>query len=284
MSRMGSGGGVVTARMRFDVADVYVFELELWCVVDEGGFGGLEELLVVALGEVGLVVGSAGLVAEACALDDDATELKHIVELAGKGEAGVGPLALVREVDVAVAGEEFDDLGVGLVEAVVVADDGGVLGHGFAELAPELEGVLGAGVVEQEGVELLLALELGGVATVAFLRGEALRVLHGLRAGYEASIDAGEQGVGSEAVGAMNRIIRFSGSKDSGDVGLLVEVDPETAHGVVHAGEDLHGDFAGVVADELLVDLEDAFELAVGRGRKVGDVEVDHGLAVDAHV
>ncbi len=43
------------------------------------------------------------------------------------------------------------------------------------------------------------------------------------------------------------------------DVGLLVEVHPEAAHGVVHAGEDLHGNFAGVVANELLVDLEDAF-------------------------
>ena len=52
----------------------------------------------------------------------------------------------------------------------------------------------------------------------------------------------------------------------------------------MHAGEDLHGDFAGVVADELLVDFEDAFELAVERGAvDVGDVEVDHGLAVDAH-
>ena len=118
--------------------------------VDEGGLGGLEELLVVAFGEVGFVVGSAGLVAEACALDDDAAELEHVVELAGEGEAGVGPLALVGEVDVAVAVEEFDDLGVGFVEAGVVADDGGVLGHGVAELAPDLEGVFGAGVVEQE--------------------------------------------------------------------------------------------------------------------------------------
>ncbi len=51
----------------------------------------------------------------------------------------------------------------------------------------------------------------------------------------------------------------------------------------MHAGEDLHGDFARVVADELLVDFEDAFELAVQRcAIDVGEVEVDHGLAVDA--
>ena len=279
------GGGVVAAWARFDVADVDVFPLEGGGVVFEGGFGGLQELFVVAVGEVGFVVGSAGLVAEACALDDDAAELEHVVELAGEGEAGVGPLALVGEVDVAVAVEEFDDLGVGFVEALVVADDGGVLGHGLAEFAPDLEGVFGAGVVEEELVELLLAREFGGVATVAFLRGEGLGVLHGLRAGDEASVDAGEEGVGAEAVGSVDGVIGFACGEDAGDVGLLVEVDPEAAHGVVHAGEDLHGDFAGVVADELFVDFEDAFELVVCGSRSMWvDVEVDHGLAVDAHV
>jgi hypothetical protein len=124
--------------------------ISIWMVLDhglrgEGGFGGLEELFVVAVGEVGFVVGAAGFVAEARALDDDAAELQHVVELAGEGEAGVGPLALVAQVDVAVAVEELDDLGVGFVEAGVVADDGGVLGHGLAEFAPELEGVFGAG-------------------------------------------------------------------------------------------------------------------------------------------
>ncbi len=45
-------------------------------------------------------------------------KLEHVLELAGEGEAGVGPLALVAEVDVAVAVEEFDDLRVGFVEAL----------------------------------------------------------------------------------------------------------------------------------------------------------------------
>ncbi len=49
-----------------------------------------------------------------------------------------------------------------------------MLGHGLAEFAPELEGVFGAGVVEEELVDLFLALELGGVAAVAFLRGQGL--------------------------------------------------------------------------------------------------------------
>ncbi|MCU1226923.1 MAG: hypothetical protein JWQ42_5016 [Edaphobacter sp.] len=280
---MGLCGGVVAARSRFDVANINVFKLELGCVAVEAGLGGLEELLVVALWEVGFVVGSAGLIAELCALHDDASEFEHVVELAGEGEAGVGPLALVREIDVAVASLQLNDLGVGLREPCVVTNDGGVLGHGFAELTPELEGVLGAGVVEEDVVVLLLALELGGVTTVAFLRGEGVRVLHGLRAGDEASVDAGEQGVGTEAVGTVDGVVGLAGGEDSGDVGLLVEVDPEAAHGVVHAGEDLHGDLARVVAYELLVDLEDAFELVLSLRRKVGDVEVDHGLAVDAH-
>ena len=61
----------------------------------EAGLGGLQEFLVVALREVGLVVRAARFVAEECALDDDARELEHVVELTGEGEAGVGPLALV---------------------------------------------------------------------------------------------------------------------------------------------------------------------------------------------
>src|SRR5205814_1330636 len=40
---------------------------------------------------------------------------------------------------------------------------------------------------------------------------------------------------------------------------------------------------AGIVADKLLVDFEDALELAVeGLAIDVGEVEIDHGLAVDA--
>src|SRR5260370_6418784 len=68
-------GGVVTARPRLDVLDVDLFELEVRSVVAKAGFGGFEELFVVALGEVRLVVGATGLVAEACTLHDDAGKL-----------------------------------------------------------------------------------------------------------------------------------------------------------------------------------------------------------------
>ncbi len=81
----------------------------------------------------------------------------------------------------------------------------------------------------------------------------------------------------------MVLIFALAGGKDAGDVGHLVEVDPQAAHGVVHAGEDLHGHIARVVADELLVDFENAFELAIeGLAVDVGEVEIDHRLAVEA--
>jgi hypothetical protein len=99
----------------------------------------------------------------------------------------------------------------------------------------------------------------------------------------EAAEDATDQRVCAEAIGAVVLVLALAGGKDAGDVGHLVEVDPEAAHGVVHAGEDLHGHVARIVADELLVDFENAFELAIERGAvDVGEVEVDHGLAVDA--
>src|SRR5882724_8595034 len=81
----------------------------------------------------------------------------------------------------------------------------------------------------------------------------------------------------------MVLILALASGEDAGDVGHLVEIDPKSAHGVMHAGEYLHGDFARVVADELLIDLKDAFELAVERGGiNVCEVEIDHLLAVNA--
>src|SRR5207245_3102626 len=47
--------------------------------------------------------------------------------------------------------------------------------------------------------------------------------------------------------------------------GLLLPgvVHPESPHRVVHAGENLHRDLARILADELLVDLQDAAKLDV---------------------
>src|SRR5208337_3166088 len=83
----------------------------------------------------------------------------------------------------------------------------------------------------------------------------------------------------------MNGVIALTAGVETLDVGELVEVNPQAAHGVVHAGKDLHGGVARIVADELLVDLEDAFEFAVERGAvDVGQVKIDHRLAINAEV
>ncbi len=53
----------------------------------------------------------------------------------------------------------------------------------------------------------------------------------------------------------------------------------------MHAGKNLHGRVAGVVAHKLLVDFENAFQLAVENlAVDVGEVEINHRLAVDAEV
>ena len=53
----------------------------------------------------------------------------------------------------------------------------------------------------------------------------------------------------------------------------------------MHAGENLHGHVAGIVADKLLVNFENAFQLAIENlAIDVGEVEINHRLAIDAEV
>ncbi len=53
----------------------------------------------------------------------------------------------------------------------------------------------------------------------------------------------------------------------------------------MHAGENLHRRIARIIADELLVNFEDAFQFAVERfAVDVGEVEVNHRLAIDAEI
>src|ERR1019366_3879046 len=128
-----------------------------------------------------------------------------------------------------------------------------MFGHGLAQFAPQLERILGAFVVYQLAVDLSLTRDLGSVAAVAFGGGQALCVCEGDGTGSESAKDATNERVGAEAIGAVVLIFTFTGRKDAGNICHLIEVNPEAAHGVVHAGEDLHGDVARVVADKLLV-------------------------------
>ena len=172
--------------------DFFVLKARALDVAGKAGLGGLQKLFVVASGKVGLVMRAARLIAQQRAQHDGSRKLQHVLQLAGEGKAGVGPLAAVAQVHVLVAVEQFDDLFVGLLEALVVADDGGVLGHGLAQLAPQLEGILRALVVEQLGVDFGLAGNFGSVAAVALGGGQALGVLQRVGAGLEAAIDAAD--------------------------------------------------------------------------------------------
>src|SRR6266404_4431781 len=80
----------------------------------------------------------------------------------------------------------------------------------------------------------------------------------------------------------MVLILGLARRKDAGNVGRLLVVHPQASHGVVHAREDFHRDVARIVADEFLVDLENAFELSIKNlAVDVGQVEIDHRLAID---
>ena len=51
----------------------------------------------------------------------------------------------------------------------------------------------------------------------------------------------------------------------------------------MHAGENLHRRCTWIIAYKLLVDLQDAFQLAVENGRiNVGEVEINHRLPINS--
>src|SRR5713101_4444290 len=83
----------------------------------------------------------------------------------------------------------------------------------------------------------------------------------------------------------MVLVLGLARSEDAGDVRGLFVIHPEAAHGVVHAGKNLHRRFARIVPDKLLVDFEDAFQLAVeSLAVNMRQVKIDHRLAVDSEV
>ena len=83
----------------------------------------------------------------------------------------------------------------------------------------------------------------------------------------------------------MVLIFALARREDARNVGRLLEIDPQPAHGVMHARENLHRRVARVIAHKLLVDFENAFQLAVQNlPVDMCQVEIDHRLAVDAEV
>src|SRR4029077_17929879 len=151
------------------------------------------------------------------------------------------------------------------------------------QLAPEQEGIFATVGPHQACIDLFLPLALGVEVSVTGRGSQILRVLHGIRAGDEASKDARHQRVRAQPIGAVVLVFGLASSKDAGDVRALLVIYPQAAHGVVHAGKNLHGCIARIVADKLLINFEDAFQLAVeSLAVDVGQVQIDHRLAVDA--
>ncbi len=71
------------------------------------------------------------------------------------------------QVHVLKAFEQLDDLLVRLLQAFVVANHGGMLGHGLPQLAPQLEGILSAWIVQQLGIDLGLPSKFSGIAAIS---------------------------------------------------------------------------------------------------------------------
>src|SRR5450631_1819110 len=279
----------VLPRPRRNQPRIHGLELELRLIQIgcEDRFCGFHPILVVALREIGFVVRTAGLVAHGRSLRDYPRQLQHVVQLARESDGRIGPLRAIAEVDLLEAIQQVHYFAVRRLTFLAVADDGAVLGHQRAKFAPEQERIFAAVGFHQAGIDFLLSLAFGVEVRVG-IAGRSLqtfRVLYGIRPGDKASINARYQRVRAQPVSAMVLVFSLARRENSGDVRRLFVIDPEAAHGVVHAGENLHGRDARIVADKLLVDFEDAFQLAVeSLGVDVGEVEVNHRLAIDAEV
>jgi hypothetical protein len=104
-------------------------------------------------------------------------------------------------------------------------------------------------------VKLLLAFDFGLVDAVAFAVAafDVFGVLNGGGRSDETAVNATDERICAQTVRAVNGVIALSGGQEAGDVGALLEINPEAAHRIMDAGEDFHGDMARVVADEHFV-------------------------------
>ncbi len=199
---------------------------------------------------------------------------------------------------------QLGDRIVGLPQRVVVAHDGGGLGHHGAELLVKQVRVFAArGAIEQPVVRGLCVVDgpleqrgrlFGGLFLGAFDQ------VDDARRDEQSAEDAAQQRVGAQAIGAMILIVALADGVEVGNIGPLVArragdqparrvsfvVDPQPAHGVVDGGEDFHRHFARVDALELFVDFQNAAELQVECvSRDVRQVEIDaQPVALDAQV
>src|SRR5262249_53226163 len=243
----------------------------------------LEEILVVAPGEIRLEVRPPRLVAQQRAAHDDARQHEHVPALAEEHQRAVRGAAVVEDARVLPPIHQLHDLLLRLAELVVPADDRAVARHPVAELVRDLVRVLRPVHLGQLAKVELLGLLLRGVDHGRRrIVGVGVAPAHRGRAGHESAEDARHERVGAQAVGAVVLVTHLAGGDQARDVRHVVVVDPQPAHRIVHSREHAHRHLGRVVADELLVDLDDALELLLQRGApQVGEVEIDLILAVD---
>ena len=83
----------------------------------------------------------------------------------------------------------------------------------------------------------------------------------------------------------MILIFALACGKYSRNVGRLLEVHPHATHGVVHARKYFHRRVSWIVPDELLVNFQNTFQLAIQNlPVNMRQVEIYHRLAIDAEV
>ena len=101
------------------------------------------------------------------ALCNHPRQLQHVVQLPRKYDGCVRPVRAIAQVNLAKALQHLDQLGIGLLQILVVADDGAVLGHQLTQFAPQLERILRAVSLHQRGVDVLLTFLFGRKASIA---------------------------------------------------------------------------------------------------------------------
>ena len=106
-----------------------------------------------------------------------------------------------------------------------------------------------------------------------------------VRSSDESAENARGQRIRAQPIRAVILILALACGENSRNVGRLVEVHPQAAHGVMHARENLHWRGARIVAHKLLINFQNTFKLSVERGAvNVGQVKINHRLAIDAEV
>src|SRR5690242_177447 len=281
--------GIVFAHARRNQRDVHGLVGQLNIAAVPFSARGLEPVGVIAFGKFGFVMRAARFVARAGAHGDDPGENQHVPQFTREVQGLVGPCGAVAQVDPAVARLQFLQCAAGFLQVFVDARDGDVLGHDLAEFAPDGQRVLAPVLRDQRPVLFFLPLAFAivnaGLRRVrAFI--EVLRVLYRGRPGDAAAENTGDQRIGAETVRAVVLVFAFPRGEDARNTGGLVfGVHPHAAHGVVHAGENLHRLFARVHAEKLFVDFQNAFEFAVeGLARDVADVEINGGFSIEAEL